>query len=43
MIKSTPTLGILRNRFTFYTDNKQKMEKKKNRFKVIDRDHDSVT
>ncbi len=41
MMKSAPTLGIVRNRFTFYMDNKQKMEKKKNRFKVIDRDNDT--
>ena len=41
-MKSNQTLGILRNRFVFYTENKMKMEKKKNRFKVIDRD-DSVT
>lgn len=37
-MKNNQTIGILRNKFTYYTENKQKLERRKNRFKVMDRD-----
>ena len=36
-MKGNQSLGIIRNKFVFYTENKIKLEKRKNRFKIIDR------